>query len=290
MDKAQDKYGAVWVSHTSISDFLSCPRAYYIKNLYKDPKTGRKIKLMSPPLALGQAVHEVLESLSVLPKESRFQESLVDKLDAVWEKISMEKGGFTNPSQEEQFKERGREMMLRVTTHKGPLLNPAVKIQMDLPHFWLSEKDNIILCGKLDWLEYLPSTDSVHIIDFKTGTQNESDDSLQLPIYYLLTQNCQKRSVTKASYWYLDRQDEPQEQKLPDSIESMEKIFKIAKDIKLARSLKRFKCPYGGCRNCHMMEKVIDGSANYVGVDEFGRDTYILPEAIKSTDDTSVIL
>lgn len=287
---AQDKFGAVWVSHTSMSDFMSCPRAYYIKNIYKDPKTGRKVKLMSPPLALGSAVHEVLESLSQLPKEVRFQESLVDRLDKSWEKISGEKGGFASVSQEEQYKQRGRDMMLRVTTHKGPLSNPAVKIQMDLPNFWLSEKDNIILCGKLDWLEYLPDIDSVHIIDFKTGAHDESGDSLQLPIYYLLTQNCQKRPVVKASYWYLDRQDEPQEQPLPDTATSMERVYKIAKEVKLARSLKRFKCRYGGCRHCNQMEKVVEGKAKFVGIDEFGRDTYILPEEVKSTEDTSVIL
>ena len=63
-----DKYTAYWVSHSSINDFLKCPRAYFLKNVYKDPKTGRKIKLISPPLALGQAVHEVVESLSVLTK------------------------------------------------------------------------------------------------------------------------------------------------------------------------------------------------------------------------------
>ncbi|KKQ37796.1 MAG: hypothetical protein US54_C0025G0014, partial [Candidatus Roizmanbacteria bacterium GW2011_GWA2_37_7] len=46
---APDKFSAVWVSHTSISDFLQCPYAYYLKHVYKDPKTGHKMKIMSPP-------------------------------------------------------------------------------------------------------------------------------------------------------------------------------------------------------------------------------------------------
>jgi len=83
-----DKYSAVWVSHTSISDFLHCPRAYYLRNIYKDPKTGHKIKLMAPALALGLTVHEVLESLSLLPKNKRFEEPLLVKFDKVWEKVS----------------------------------------------------------------------------------------------------------------------------------------------------------------------------------------------------------
>jgi len=42
-----EKYGAVWVSHTSINDFKKCPRAYFLKNVYKDPETNKKIKIMT---------------------------------------------------------------------------------------------------------------------------------------------------------------------------------------------------------------------------------------------------
>ena len=43
---AVDKYTAVWVSHSSMGDFLKCPRAYFLHNVYKDPKTdsGKKSK------------------------------------------------------------------------------------------------------------------------------------------------------------------------------------------------------------------------------------------------------
>ena len=57
---AADKFTATWISHSSISDFLKCPRAYYLKNMYKDPKTGHKIQLMSPPFELGKDVDEVI--------------------------------------------------------------------------------------------------------------------------------------------------------------------------------------------------------------------------------------
>src|ERR1035437_4279352 len=35
---AQDKFNAVWVSHSSIGDFLKCPRLYYLHNVYKNDK------------------------------------------------------------------------------------------------------------------------------------------------------------------------------------------------------------------------------------------------------------
>lgn len=286
-----DKYTAVWVSHTSIGDFLSCPRAYYLKHVWKDPKTNHKVKLMSPPLALGSAVHEVVESLSVLPREKRLLEPLITRFERVWGKFTGKRGGFFDADTEYKYKVRGQEMLKRVEKHPGPIERQAVKIQQDLPYFWLSEDDNIILCGKIDWLEYLPDTDSVHIIDFKTGKGDEDADSLQLPIYHLLVHHCQKRRVTKASYWYLDRSDTLAEQPLPDLEEASAKILKIAREVKLARQLDRFKCPSGaeGCRECRPLEAILRREAEFIGNDDYNYDVYVLPRMAASAE-TSVIL
>ena len=145
-----DQYDAVWVSHSSISDFLKCPRAYYLKNIYRDPQTGHKINLITPSLALGQVVHKLLESLSVLPKEKRFEKSLIERFHQLWQTVSGLKGGFFDQETENRYRLRGEKMIQRVMEHPGPLKNLAVKIQMDLPHYWLSPKDKIILCGKID--------------------------------------------------------------------------------------------------------------------------------------------
>ena len=110
-----DKFTAVWTSHTSISDFLRCPRAYYLRNVYRDPKTNHKIKLMTPSLALGQAVHEVLGSLSVLPKDRRLEESLIAKMERVWLKVHGKKGGFWDLATENKYKTRGQEMLAGIS-------------------------------------------------------------------------------------------------------------------------------------------------------------------------------
>jgi len=34
-EKEKDKFAAIWISHSSISDFLKCPRSYFLKNIYK---------------------------------------------------------------------------------------------------------------------------------------------------------------------------------------------------------------------------------------------------------------
>lgn len=286
---AKDKFTATWVSHSSISDFLNCPRGYYLKNVWKRPETKHKVQISAPPLSLGTAVHEILESLSILPVKSRFLEPLVPKFEIAWEKFSGKVGGFFDVETEFRYKQRGIEMLRRVEKNPGPLVNLAVKIEMDLPYYWLSEEDNIILCGKIDWLEYLKDTDSVKILDFKTSKSEEDPKSLQLPIYLLLVDNCQKREVTSASYWYLESSNEPIERPLPDKIEATKRILKVAKEIKLARTLNKMNCPHQGCRFCGPLEKVFRGEAEFVGVNSFGQDCFVLPQTTKDSREGTIL-
>ena len=272
-----DKFKAVWVSHSSIADFVKCPRLYYLRNVYKDPRTGNKFNIVTPALSLGGAVHEVIESLSVLDSDLRFKDSLLDKFDKVWEKYSGKIGGFKDATTESEFKERGRQMLLKITENPGVLINKAIKIKSDdgLPFYWLSEEENIILCGKIDWLHYIPETDSVEIIDFKTGKNEESEDSLQLPIYFLLAKNLQKRNIAGAKYWYLDS-GKIADMKLPEEKDAYEKVFDVAKRIKLGRLINHLKCPTDGCFACRPFEAILKGEGEKVGLSEYRQDLYIL--------------
>lgn len=276
-----DKFSAVWISHSSISNFKHCPRAYFLSTIYRDPITGHKISIVTPSMSLGSAVHNVLESLSVLPTEKRFDTSLIERFQKAWSKVSGQLGGFTDQETEDRYKARGEDMLRRVMAHPGPLAEKAVKIKMDLPQYWLSEEDGLMLCGKLDWLQYIESEDAVSILDFKTGVSEEGVDSLQLPIYYLLAHNCQTHTVKNASYWYISRDDMPTEKKLPDLDKSKDMVMKIGKEIKLARQLGRFKCPEGdsGCKHCQPLEKIIRGESIFVGTGEYGADIYIAGES-----------
>lgn len=289
---AADKFTAVWVSHSSLNDFLKCPRAYYLKNIYKDPKTGHKIQVMSPALALGQAVHEVLESLSILPTDKRFDVPLPRLFEKSWQKFTGERGGFFASEVEERYRLRGEAMIARVVQNPGILKEKAVKMKQELPFYWISEEDNIILCGKIDWLLYLPESDSVRIVDFKTSKQEEDAASLQLPIYHLLVHNCQHRNVSGASYWYLEFSDELQHKELPHLEEAHDAVLKLAKKVKLARQLGKFTCPHGGCFACKPLEAVLRGEAKFIGVDATTKkDTYVIPDrADAGLENESVIL
>lgn len=289
-----DKYSAVWVSHSSMSDFLKCPRLYYLHNMYKSEKTGRKISIVSPHMSLGIAVHEVLEGLGDYPAHERIQKDLHAKFEEAWMNVSGKKGGFTSEDEEEGFKARGKVMIDNVIKDPRFLKNKCVKLKRDtMPcNFYLSEDHNIILNGLVDWIEYIPSTDSLHIIDFKTGKSEESESSLQLPIYLLLCNALQNRKVTKASYWYLET-DKVVEKELPDSDTAFKDVFEVALQVKEARKdakrdgvEKVFVCPKGaydpttkegGCIHCRPYEWILAGdeSMESVGVGGFNQDLYI---------------
>ncbi|KKW09983.1 MAG: hypothetical protein UY49_C0035G0006 [Microgenomates group bacterium GW2011_GWC1_49_7] len=272
----KDKYSAVWVSHSSIGDYLKCPRGYFIKNIYRDPKTNHKVMLMEPPLALGQVVHEVLDSISALPVENRQIDSLLALYEEKWKNVTGKRGGFRDAEEEKKFKDRGANMIARVMASPGPLKNKAIKIRQDLPHFWLSEEENIILCGKIDWLEHVPESDSVRIIDFKTGKFDEDEDSLQLPIYLLLAVHCQTKPVAGAAYWYLERDDTPTAVSLPNGEDATKRVMEHARMIALARKVERFVCKQkDGCRSCRPLENILKGNAKFVGVGGYNQDIYV---------------
>lgn len=275
-----DKYTAVWVSHSSMGDFLKCPRLYYLHNVYKDPVTKNKMAIVTPYMSLGIAVHEVLEGLADYPADERMKRDLRATFEEEWLKVTGKKGGFVTPEQEEEFKERGKEMINNVIKDPKFLVNKRIKLpQQEMnPNFYLSEEHNIILNGLIDWIEYMPD-DSLHIVDFKTGKNEESEASLQLPIYLLLCNALQKRKVSKASYWYLES-GKVIEKELPDKEQAYKDVFAVALRVKEARAKNEFVCPQGkdGCMHCRPYEKILakDPSVEFVGRGAFKQDMFII--------------
>lgn len=265
-----------------MGDFLKCPRAYFLHNIYKDPKNGRKINIVNPALALGVAVHEVVEGLGKFKAEERAKQALLEQFENAWKKVSGKRGGFTNEVDENEAKARGEAMIERVAKNIEHLTTKIIKLSNGkndmLPNYFLSEEENIILCGKIDWLRYVPEDDSLHVLDFKTGKREENEESLQLPIYQLLLHNLQKRKVSGASYWYLDRDDAPISAPLPSLEDSYKRVIDVALKVKAARASKVFECPRGpqGCFACLPFEKILKSDALYVGVGEYNQDLYIV--------------
>ena len=286
-----NKYTAIWLSHSSVSDYLKCPRLYYLHNLWKN-KHGKKVNIVNPYMSLGSAVHQVIEPLANIKTEERFATDLLVKFQEIWKKYSGLAGGFESESQEKDFKERGIKMIENVIDNKGPIAKKTVKFYTGdfIPNIYLSEKENIILCGLVDWVEYLESTDSLKVIDFKTGKNDESEDSFQLPIYKILVDNLQnKRKVTNAAYWYLDRDKNPKDVEIfeEDAEEVRNKILEIGIEIKKRKPTLDFPCKYKKegmekCKFCddfdaiYNSEKEDDKNVIYLGTGEYKQDLYFI--------------
>ncbi len=289
-----NKFTAIWLSHSSVSDFLKCPRLYYLHNLWKN-ESGKKVNIVSPYMSLGSAVHQVLEPLANLKTEDRFNKNLLERFNEIWVKYAGKNGGFETIEQEEDFKKRGEKMLQNVLdnkTSKNPICQKTVKFYSGdfIPNIYLSEKENIILCGLVDWVEYLPETDSLKVIDFKTGKNEENEDSYQLPIYKILVENLQnKRKVTAAAYWYLDRDKCPKDIEIfdEDIEEIKKKILEVGIEIKKRKPTLDFECKYKeegmeNCKYCNDFELIFNSenipnqNVVYLGEGEYKQDLYFI--------------
>ena len=295
--EGNNKYNAIWLSHSSISDYLKCPRLYYLRNVWKN-KQGQKINTVSPSLSLGSAVHQTIEPLALLKTEDRLKQDLLEIFEKNWGKFHGEMGGFLDIETENIYKEDGLRMIKNILENPGPIAKKTVKFYNGdfIPNIYMSEKENIILCGLVDWVEYEEATDTLRVIDFKTGKNDEKEDSMQLPIYKILVEAMQKRKVSKGAYWYLARDKFPKNVEILDEDleEIKNKILDIGIQIKKRKEEKNwdesFACKFkGGCFACKSFELIKQYDENpdlaeevkYLGTGEYKQALYFVKEEKK---------
>jgi len=267
----------LWISYSGLSDFEQCPRAYYLKNLYLTPVTRRKIQVANPFLTLGTAVHRVTEEIAVLPPEKRNEVPPQDRFDRIWGAFSGKKGGFKTDGEEKEFYKRGIKMIEKFEDSEIISL-PYLTPQDNFPKVRLFKDQEIVLVGNFDWVEILPSG-GLHIIDFKTGKKEESEDSLQLPIYLILGTYNLEKPVEKLSYWYLENDGKPLEKKLQPAQHYVPIIQQKALELKSALEDNVLACkdPAGFCQRCEPYEKIISKEAEYAGLDrKMRREIYFV--------------
>ena len=329
-----DKYKAIWLSHSSYENYIKCPRLYYLANIYKDPKTNNKVGMTSPYMSLGIAVHNVLEPLMEIKAEERGAINLPEKYTDEFNKFRGSIGGWKNEEEEESFYQRGLEMIESVQKHFAPsplggeswgeglelveenkyiLLEKSIRPSLYykgnmIPNIYISEKENIILCGSIDWIVYSPSLGEgvggwdVTVLDFKTGRNEESEESKQLIIYKKLFESLQNKwKVNSYAYYYLESDqikykdwtetevNRRVEQMLNNFINIGVEIRDARYDILWSKDKKyiekyfikdnfqsNFKCKNGalGCRKCLPYESIIRGEAVYVGKGNYGQDLW----------------
>lgn len=255
-------HNAVFISHSILSDFGKCPQKYYYQSLFRTPR-GYKIQIISPHLALGEGVHDTLERFSRLTPLEKKKDELFRIFEQVWQNLSGEKGGFVSPMEEKEFKQRAVDMLERFFRNKHFLEKEAEKIK-DFPQAEMG--NDLILTGKFDWVE--KEGDYYHIIDFKTGKNEEKEDSRQLPIYAVLLSKILQTDKLKTSYWYLDKDDEAVSFPLPDLNLVWQELKQKGEVIKLFKQTNSFRCLSGreSCWACRDILAVAQGKGKLVSM------------------------
>ncbi len=252
----------LWISYSAISSYERCPHSYYLGYIYRNPSTQNRIQIVNPYFSLGSAVHDTIEGLLDIDPKKRQKVSLTKRFSDIFNNYRGHKGGFISKKKEEDFFNRGIEMVERVEKSKF-LSKPSTKPISNFLSIDLIGQD-VKLVGSIDWVELLP-TGEAHIIDFKTGKTKENSDSLQLPIYTVLAKDNVKEKVKKVSYWYLESDDNPVEQEIKNVDDSLKLLRERATEIQEAIKNEDFPCNYNGkCFSCRDYEKVFSGDAELI--------------------------
>lgn len=264
---------ALFISYTVLKDYSRCPRSYYLKNIYRDTKTGYKLQIASPHMTLGALVHDSVKWFLQMDRQVT-KDQLIQKFKNLWLKYRGKRGGFASREDEASFGKRGLKMLDNFFANvKG--LEPNLEAD-DFLKFKLDE--STILNGRVDFLGQLPDG-SVHVLDFKTGSKDE-EDSLQLYIYAILAESNLQKPVTKISYWYLDRDSSPKPAVL-DSLEDKLNWLRVqAKEIKEKKDKVDWVCIKDPnlCQDCQPYQDIIDGKGEFqFSDDSFKKQVYYLP-------------
>lgn len=269
--KSQYIKNPTYISYTSLKDFLKCPNAYYLKNVYKDPKTGFRLQIASPYLTLGSTVHDSVKwYLDMQGQVTR--EQLIQKYRNFWLKYRGKRGGFASLEEEATFGKRGLKML-------DNFLNNAKGLEKSVPPIIFPKYNligDVILIGNFDFVGEI-TDGSLHIVDFKTGA-NDEEDTLQLYIYAILAEANFGKPVSKASFWYLDREDTPREIVLDPLEPKLDWLKKKALELKKAIQESNWVCVKKElCRDCKDYQAIVDGGGEFQFTDyRYKKDIYYL--------------
>lgn len=262
----------IFVSYTGLSNFLKCPKSYFFKNIYKDPKTGNRIQIASPHLSLGSTVHDAIKWFVEMEGQVS-KEQFIKKFRNLWLKYTGKRGGFNSREEEASFGKRG--LLMLDNFFKNYSVLEKRHLSIEFPKFPLF--DNVILMGNFDFIgEKMDGT--LHVLDFKTGA-NDEEDGIQLYIYAILAEANFGKAVTSASFWYLDRDDNPRQIVLDPLEPKLEWLREESKELKTALDESNWVCVKGGklCIDCKSYQAIIDGKGEFQFTDfRYKKDIYFL--------------
>ncbi|MGH9204750.1 MAG: RecB family exonuclease, partial [Vicinamibacterales bacterium] len=150
-----------------------------------------------PPDTAGSLVHRVLcDFFSKVNPEERNPENLLEMFETGWWALSpryLRMDGV----------DRLRELSLLQLRNFSQRFDLAAKPFAVEPYFQFEFAPGVLLFGRVDRIDE-ERDGSLHIIDYKTGAQEDEVDAGQLRLYAIMVEQNLARPVSKISFWYLD--------------------------------------------------------------------------------------
>jgi putative RecB family exonuclease len=182
------------ISPLKVRVFQSCRLRYRYQ--YVDRDKGHKPRLR-PADTAGSLVHRVLcDFFSKVDAHERTHDKLFDMFQVGWDALS--EGYHRVPGVEVHH-----EASLRQLANFERNFGLGAKPFMVEPYFQHEIEPGILLFGRVDRIDEEPDG-TLHLIDYKGGSDSKDLDTSQLTLYALLVEAKLGRTVSKASFWYLD--------------------------------------------------------------------------------------
>ena len=159
-----------WISFTQISDYINCPKCYYLK--YFENKRATESAALNYGSMLHESVKLINESIMKSKEDLSFED--VEKIfDNEFKKYHLDADSYN------RGKESVRAYALKTISEKSIILKCEYEIRHELP-------GGAVIVGRIDRID-IPESDAIEIIDFKATPLIPSTETmkrdLQLKIY-----------------------------------------------------------------------------------------------------------
>jgi DNA helicase II / ATP-dependent DNA helicase PcrA len=179
------------LSATAFNNYLECPWKYFYRNLIRIPEAPNK------SLLFGQAIHSALKNYfdNLIKGKEINKNNLIEYFTLSLNGFPLQKGEY------EEALEKGIKALTKYYEYYSSLWRKNVLAEYSIKGIELAE--NIVINGKIDKIEILDTSNTVNVVDYKTGKPKTRNDLLsktknadgnyyrQLVFYKLLLDNYQ---------------------------------------------------------------------------------------------------
>lgn len=152
---------------------------------------------LRPADTAGSLVHRVLcDFFAKIPHDERTEERLLQMFEEGWSALAP---SYKRVPGVEELHAAGVTQLRNFAAGFDLKAEPyAVEAYLQV-----GVAPGVTLFGRMDRIDQEPDG-TLHIIDYKTGTQPDEIDTKQLMLYAIMVEQELTKAVSKASFWYLD--------------------------------------------------------------------------------------